>query len=138
LPQLSAAYSSLKRIEYYLQLEELVPRLPPDADGGSQEKQPDDRSAHISLQEASFSWGADKPPFLGPISLDLSVPHLYVCIGPVASVCVFLPRLLLRGSIIVFRERHFFFCLFLGKPSAQGEISRRLEHQLPMLLRTHS
>ncbi|KAJ7888747.1 P-loop containing nucleoside triphosphate hydrolase protein [Mycena leptocephala] len=85
LPQLSAAYSSLKRIEYYLQLEELVPRLPPDADGGSQEKQPDDRSAHISLQEASFSWGADKPPFLGPISLDLSVPHLYVCIGPVAS-----------------------------------------------------
>ncbi|KAJ7846292.1 P-loop containing nucleoside triphosphate hydrolase protein [Mycena leptocephala] len=51
----------------------------------SLEKHDSAPSADITLEAASFSWAADKPAFLGPLSVVLNPGHLHVCVGPVAS-----------------------------------------------------
>ncbi|KAJ7267907.1 hypothetical protein C8J57DRAFT_1228520 [Mycena rebaudengoi] len=88
MPQLRAAYASLKRIEKYLSLEErndLLLRshenehIMPSTEKGRE------ASEDIRIEGASFSWAADKPAFLGPLSLVLTPGHLHLCTGPVAS-----------------------------------------------------
>ncbi|KAF7349689.1 hypothetical protein MSAN_01695700 [Mycena sanguinolenta] len=98
MPQLGAAYTSLKRIEHYLRLEERVP--PPEALNDSKdEKSFAEPPISICLQNASFSWGADKSAFLGPISLELSPFKLHVCVGAVASGKTFLLLSLLGETV---------------------------------------
>jgi ABC-type multidrug transport system fused ATPase/permease subunit len=89
MPQLQAAYASLKRIQKYLSLEERDDvllrndesehRIPSTEKGR-------EASEDITIEGASFSWAADKPAFLGPLSLVLTPAHLHLCTGPVASV----------------------------------------------------
>ncbi|KAJ7268006.1 P-loop containing nucleoside triphosphate hydrolase protein [Mycena rebaudengoi] len=88
MPQLQAAYASLKRIQKYLSLEERDDvllrndenehRIPSTEKGR-------EASEDIKIEGASFSWAADKPAFLGPLSLVLTPGHLHLCTGPVAS-----------------------------------------------------
>ncbi|KAJ7589613.1 P-loop containing nucleoside triphosphate hydrolase protein [Mycena floridula] len=91
MPQLRAAYASLKRIERYLLLEERqnvdVHRAEnaSDRNSSNSEKNDHEPSADINLERASFSWAADKPAYLGPLSVVLNPGHLHVCTGPVAS-----------------------------------------------------
>nr|GAT47975.1 predicted protein [Mycena chlorophos] len=73
LPQILAALTSLARIEKYLLLEEKENAF--DAENGST----------FVLKDASFAWAADKPTFLGPLSLSLAPKQLTICVGPVAS-----------------------------------------------------
>ncbi|KAF7321121.1 hypothetical protein HMN09_00200000 [Mycena chlorophos] len=73
LPQILAALTSLARIEKYLLLDENVNVF--DAENGST----------FVLKDASFAWAADKPTFLGPLSLSLASKQLTICVGPVAS-----------------------------------------------------
>ncbi|KAJ7822606.1 P-loop containing nucleoside triphosphate hydrolase protein [Mycena leptocephala] len=84
MPQLQAAYASLKRIQKYFLLEERHDNPAPDH-CDTYEKQDDRASADIILESASFSWAPDKPAFLGPLSLSLTPGHLHLCAGPVAS-----------------------------------------------------
>ncbi|KAJ6540558.1 P-loop containing nucleoside triphosphate hydrolase protein [Mycena capillaripes] len=107
MPQLRAAYASLKRIEKYLLMEEQGR----DGDGGEEaapvlekqrasesgsdlvnekeftekERERDRASNDIVLRGASFSWAPDKPAFLGPLELTLTPGQLHLCAGPVAS-----------------------------------------------------
>ncbi|KAF8183862.1 P-loop containing nucleoside triphosphate hydrolase protein [Mycena galopus ATCC 62051] len=79
LPQLLAAYASLKRIEDYLWREEKTV---------SQDEDIKDKSLgeeDIRFQAASFSWARDSPLFLGPLSLELSQGQFHILIGPVAA-----------------------------------------------------
>ncbi|KAJ7028056.1 P-loop containing nucleoside triphosphate hydrolase protein [Mycena alexandri] len=88
MPQLKAAYASLKRIEKYLLLEErqdLPARRDNAAPARETEKQDRWPSNDITLQSASFSWAPDKSAFLGPLSLSLTPGHLHLVAGPVAS-----------------------------------------------------
>ncbi|KAJ7485129.1 P-loop containing nucleoside triphosphate hydrolase protein [Mycena galericulata] len=91
MPQLRAAYASLKRIEKYLLLEERtsLPVRLGDADDASEffEKEKNDTptTTDITLEAASFSWAVGKPAFLGPLSVVLTPGHLHLCVGPVAS-----------------------------------------------------
>ncbi|KAJ7230413.1 hypothetical protein GGX14DRAFT_692155 [Mycena pura] len=78
LPQLLAASASLKRIQKYLMMDEHA-RSPAEAAA-----KPAEAGGDITLENASFSWAADKPAFLGPLSVALR-PELHVCVGPVAS-----------------------------------------------------
>ncbi|KAJ7635711.1 P-loop containing nucleoside triphosphate hydrolase protein [Mycena polygramma] len=78
LPQLLAAYASVKRIEGYLSRDEKL-RSPNE---NPQEKP---RSVNIHLEAASFSWAPDSAAFLGPLSLELAQGQLHVVVGPVAS-----------------------------------------------------
>ncbi|KAJ7493649.1 P-loop containing nucleoside triphosphate hydrolase protein [Mycena latifolia] len=80
LPQLIAAYASLKRIEGYLSQEEKPSPSKEYQDGPEKPRDQD-----ISLEAASFSWVPDSPPFLGPLSLRLMQGQLHVCVGPVAA-----------------------------------------------------
>ncbi|KAJ7818313.1 P-loop containing nucleoside triphosphate hydrolase protein [Mycena olivaceomarginata] len=91
MPQLRAATASLKRIEKYLSLEERTDLPVPldaadDASEYSGEKKDDAPPAtHVAFEAASFSWAADKPAFLGPLSVGLIPGYLHLCVGPVAS-----------------------------------------------------
>ncbi|KAJ7863186.1 P-loop containing nucleoside triphosphate hydrolase protein [Mycena leptocephala] len=89
IPQLQAAMASMKRIEKFLLLDEQEKAPSPvDTKGDekdSLEKHDSAPSADITLEAASFSWAADKPAFLGPLSVVLNPGHLHVCVGPVAS-----------------------------------------------------
>ncbi|KAK7006728.1 P-loop containing nucleoside triphosphate hydrolase protein [Favolaschia claudopus] len=96
MPQLRAAYASLKRIEKYLLFEERggggregedVGEGGAVKEGGKERSQDESISATspIVLRSASFSWAADKPAFLGPLTLDLTPGYLHICAGPVAS-----------------------------------------------------
>ncbi|KAJ7780147.1 P-loop containing nucleoside triphosphate hydrolase protein [Mycena maculata] len=89
MPQIRAAQASLGRIEKYLLLEERTDLPVPlaDADDASEysEKNDDAPTVDITLEAASFSWAADKPAFLGPLSVSLTPGHLHLCVGPVAS-----------------------------------------------------
>ncbi|KAJ7493681.1 P-loop containing nucleoside triphosphate hydrolase protein [Mycena latifolia] len=79
LPQLIAAYASLKRIEGYLSRKEKVSSL-------NEIHQAEKLGDHdISLETASFSWAPDTPPFLGPISMKMRQGELHICVGPVAA-----------------------------------------------------
>lgn len=82
--------ASMKRIEKFLLLDEQEKAPSPvDTKGDekdSLEKHDSAPSADITLEAASFSWAADKPAFLGPLSVVLNPGHLHVCVGPVASV----------------------------------------------------
>ncbi|KAJ6594611.1 P-loop containing nucleoside triphosphate hydrolase protein [Mycena capillaripes] len=84
LPQLLAASASLKRIEAYFSMEDREDFQTPK---GADENPWDSKNSvgDISLYEASFSWAADKPAFLGPITITLSHQHLHVYAGSVAS-----------------------------------------------------
>ncbi|KAK7050729.1 P-loop containing nucleoside triphosphate hydrolase protein [Favolaschia claudopus] len=73
MPQVRAAYASLKRVERYLGM------------GERGEKRQDAATSPIVLRSAAFSWAADKPAFLGPLTLDLTPGYLHICAGPVAS-----------------------------------------------------
>ncbi|KAJ7703885.1 P-loop containing nucleoside triphosphate hydrolase protein [Mycena rosella] len=81
LPQLMAAYASMKRIEDYLSRPEKI--------ASSNETQWDAAETPgadaIRLEAASFSWVLDSSPFLGPLSLGLKQGELHVCVGPVAA-----------------------------------------------------
>ncbi|KAJ6558333.1 P-loop containing nucleoside triphosphate hydrolase protein [Mycena capillaripes] len=79
LPQLLAAYASLKRIENYLSREEKT--VSPNEDIKEKPLGEED----IRFQAASFSWGPDSPPFLGPLSLELAQGQLHILVGPVAA-----------------------------------------------------
>ncbi|KAJ7837824.1 P-loop containing nucleoside triphosphate hydrolase protein [Mycena olivaceomarginata] len=91
MPQLRAATASLKRIEKYLSLEERTDLPVPldavdDASEYSGEKKDDAPPAtDVAFEAASFSWAADKPAFLGPLSVGLIPGYLHLCVGPVAS-----------------------------------------------------
>ncbi|KAJ7360685.1 P-loop containing nucleoside triphosphate hydrolase protein [Mycena albidolilacea] len=91
MPQLRAATASLKRIEKYLSLEERTDLPVPldaadDASEYSGEKKDDAPLAtDVAFEAASFSWAADKPAFLGPLSVGLIPGYLHLCVGPVAS-----------------------------------------------------
>ncbi|KAJ7065430.1 P-loop containing nucleoside triphosphate hydrolase protein [Mycena amicta] len=87
LPQLLAAMASFRRIEKYLMMEERVPagRSPSAKEGAELDEKKSGMAADIVLTEASFSWAADKPAFLGPLSVSLKSTRLNVCVGPVAS-----------------------------------------------------
>ncbi|KAJ7618244.1 P-loop containing nucleoside triphosphate hydrolase protein [Mycena polygramma] len=78
LPQLLAAYASVKRIEGYLSRDEKPCSPTEDSQGKPQ-------SENIRLEAASFSWGPDSAAFLGPLSLELAQGQLHVVVGPVAS-----------------------------------------------------
>jgi ATP-binding cassette subfamily C (CFTR/MRP) protein 1 len=88
MPQLLAAFASIKRIESYLAMDEREIARREDGDDGNLQASDSDEKAggNIALLGASFTWAADQPPFLGPISIELSSRHLHVCTGPVASV----------------------------------------------------
>lgn len=93
LPQLRAAWASVLRIEKYLLMEERDPAQPALNTNTALTNSPswekiDDAppSSDITLESASFSWAADKPAFLGPLSVALTPGHLHLCVGPVASV----------------------------------------------------
>ena len=43
----------------------------------------------ITMTQASFAWAPDGEPFLTDITLRCDEPKLYMCVGPVASVCTF-------------------------------------------------
>ncbi|KAJ7107813.1 P-loop containing nucleoside triphosphate hydrolase protein [Mycena epipterygia] len=77
LPQLLAAYASVKRIEDYLSREEKT--VSPNED--IKEKPQED----ISFKAASFSWAPGSSPFLGPLSLELAQGQLHILVGPVAA-----------------------------------------------------
>ncbi|KAJ6545144.1 P-loop containing nucleoside triphosphate hydrolase protein [Mycena capillaripes] len=89
IPQLRAAYASLKRIEKYLLLEERtslpVPLGETDSANEYSGEKKDPRPTDITLEGATFSWAADKSAFLGPLFVDLTAGHLHLCVGPVAS-----------------------------------------------------
>lgn len=127
MPQLRAATASLKRIEKYLSLEERTDLPVPldaadDASEYSGEKKDDAPPAatDVAFEAASFSWAADKPAFLGPLSVGLIPGYLHLCVGPVASV----------------RQRSFIYCtvpslihlslLFIGQDLVPSVRSRRV------------
>ncbi|KAJ7664453.1 P-loop containing nucleoside triphosphate hydrolase protein [Mycena polygramma] len=93
LPQIRAALASVQRIEKYLLLEERTVQSSAQVkDTRSWEKidSPSEKidippSSDIILEAASFSWAADKPAFLGPLSVGLNPRYLHLCVGPVAS-----------------------------------------------------
>lgn len=79
--------ASMKRIEKFLLLDEREKAPSPvDTKGDEESLEKHDSAPSITLEAASFSWAADKPAFLGPLSVVLNPGHLHVCVGPVASV----------------------------------------------------
>ncbi|KAJ7433880.1 P-loop containing nucleoside triphosphate hydrolase protein [Mycena galericulata] len=79
LPQLLAAYASLKRIEEYLSRQDKD--LAPNEDT----KEKSHSEEHILFDAASFSWAPGSPPFIGPLSLQLAQGQLHIIVGPVAA-----------------------------------------------------
>ncbi|KAF7297369.1 hypothetical protein MIND_00970400 [Mycena indigotica] len=77
LPQMLAAWTSFQRIQKYLLLDE--------RDIAPSEAKDPERTSTFTLQDASFSWAADKDTFLGPLTTTLYQEQLNVCVGPVAS-----------------------------------------------------
>ncbi|KAJ7092344.1 P-loop containing nucleoside triphosphate hydrolase protein, partial [Mycena belliarum] len=83
MPQLIAAYASMKRIEDYLSRQEKPSVNNMD---NQLENAPEKKSDYsITLQEASFSWDSEKSPVLGPLSITLTHGQLHMCVGPVAA-----------------------------------------------------
>ncbi|KAJ6467037.1 P-loop containing nucleoside triphosphate hydrolase protein [Mycena vulgaris] len=78
LPQLLAAYASVKRIEDYLSREEKT--VSPNEDMREKPQGEDMR-----FEAASFSWAPGSSPFLGPLSLKLTQGQLHILVGPVAA-----------------------------------------------------
>ncbi|KAJ6536775.1 P-loop containing nucleoside triphosphate hydrolase protein, partial [Mycena vulgaris] len=78
LPQLLAAYASVKRIEDYLSRDEKT--VSPNEDMREKPQGEDMR-----FEAASFSWAPGSSPFLGPLSLKLAQGQLHILVGPVAA-----------------------------------------------------
>lgn len=102
MPVLVASYASLKRIETFLLLDEKNVKSDgsdSDSDISSEKVTLNEKGSlpasssfigdcflPIKMSSASFSWDPESEAFLRDISLTLSQPQLYVCVGSVASV----------------------------------------------------
>ncbi|KAG8843455.1 hypothetical protein FRB91_003345 [Serendipita sp. 411] len=75
LPDILAAYASMKRIQSYLQFDEK-----------SEKKNPSEKTVDALVHlRGSFSWNKDGEPVLPDIDLKLPTGKLTICAGPVAS-----------------------------------------------------
>ncbi|KAG8779497.1 hypothetical protein FRC16_003410, partial [Serendipita sp. 398] len=84
LPDILAAYASMKRIQSYLQFDEKGEKQNPLGYTAlnAQEGKTLDDSVHL---RGSFSWNKDGEPVLPDIDLKLPIGKLTICTGPVAS-----------------------------------------------------
>ena len=84
LPNIFAAYASVKRIESFLLLEDKEEALVDDK--ALEEKPQDSDFSPIKIVDGSFAWTSDSEAFLQDVNIDLAPGRLHLCIGPVASV----------------------------------------------------
>jgi ABC-type multidrug transport system fused ATPase/permease subunit len=109
LPQILAAYASMRRIEIYLSMEEksnAPPQTVVEAKGNG---------GDITLDTASFAWAPETSPSLGPLSVRLTQGELHMCVGPVAAVRslpLSFPDVILNCP----RESPCSCCRFLARP----------------------
>ena len=91
LPNIFAAYASIKRIESFLLFEEKEEDETDDKSVSTEEKPNDPLFSPIKMIDASFAWTSDSEPFLKNVNIELDPGKLHLCIGSVASVSTDLP-----------------------------------------------
>ncbi|KAK7692904.1 hypothetical protein QCA50_004540 [Cerrena zonata] len=83
LPNIFAAYASVKRIESFLLLEDKEEDAVDDK--SSEEKPQSSDFSSIKIVDGSFAWTSESEAFLQDVNIELDPGRLHLCIGPVAS-----------------------------------------------------
>ena len=88
-PVLFAAWVSLKRINKFLSMKEKQPlALMSESQSNDEKGNPQTNAGLIQLRDSSFAWDFDGQPVLHDLTFTLRPGVLYMCVGPVASVCL--------------------------------------------------